>query len=167
MFRLCDCRWFVFRQFGLHLSTFLRSLASRPLQAFHRYYERSDSCPALAAGQVSPLHAHELPAIPSPTTECSPPSLTLPFGAAGRPDGQTSPLNRRLADTSGRIEFVILRTGRSPPVASHPASRRRSYDRIHAGERIRGEDLHLTIHVRSRAHDSRFRGNDKLGRHGL
>ena len=29
--------------------------------------------------------------------------------------------------TPGRIEFVILRTGRSPPVAFHPASRRRSY----------------------------------------
>jgi hypothetical protein len=26
-----------------------------------------------------------------------------------------------------RIEFVILRTGRSLPVAPHPASRRRSY----------------------------------------
>src|SRR5947207_8364278 len=31
-----------------------------------------------------------------------------------------SPLTCRLAEHSGRIEFVILRTGLSPPVASHP-----------------------------------------------
>ena len=30
----------------------------------------------------------------------------------------------------GRIEFVSLRTGRSPPVAPHPASWRRSYVRL-------------------------------------
>ena len=39
----------------------------------------------------------------------------------------TSPFASRLATTTGRIEFVILRTSRSPPVALHPASRRRSY----------------------------------------
>ena len=39
-----------------------------------------------------------------------------------------SPLHSRLATTPGRIEFVIiLRTSRSPPIALHPASRRRSY----------------------------------------
>ncbi len=38
-----------------------------------------------------------------------------------------SPFPSRLATTTGRIEFVILRTDRSPPVALHPASRRRSY----------------------------------------
>ncbi|OQC04133.1 MAG: hypothetical protein BWX80_02587 [Candidatus Hydrogenedentes bacterium ADurb.Bin101] len=31
---------------------------------------------------------------------------------------------------SGRIEFVILRTGCSPSVALHPVSRRRSYGRL-------------------------------------
>jgi hypothetical protein len=34
--------------------------------------------------------------------------------------------------TPGRIGFVILRTGRSPPVALHPASQRRSYSRLQA-----------------------------------
>ncbi len=43
---------------------------------------------------------------------------------------QASPLASRLAGPSGRIEFVLLRTGRSPSVASHPASRRRSYGRL-------------------------------------
>ena len=38
--------------------------------------------------------------------------------------------------TPGRIEFVILRTGRSPPVASHPASWRRSSLRLQARRAI-------------------------------
>ena len=48
------------------------------------------------------------------------------------PHGVTwaSPPYSRLATTTGRIEFVILRTGPSPPVAPHPASRRRSYVRL-------------------------------------
>ena len=35
-------------------------------------------------------------------------------------------------ETPGRNGFVILRTGRSPPVALHPASQRRSYSRLQA-----------------------------------
>ena len=41
-----------------------------------------------------------------------------------------SPPGSRLATTKGRIEFVILRTGRSPPVALHLLSRERSYLRL-------------------------------------
>ena len=48
-----------------------------------------------------------------------------------------SPLPSRLTTATGRIEFAVadscqplLRTGRSPPVAPHPASRRRSYHRL-------------------------------------
>src|ERR1039457_2965035 len=41
-----------------------------------------------------------------------------------------SPLASRLAATTGRIEFVILRTSRSPPVALHLLSRGRSYFRL-------------------------------------
>jgi len=40
---------------------------------------------------------------------------------------QASPRMSRLATASRRIRFVILRTASSPTVASHPASRRRSY----------------------------------------
>src|SRR5208282_3717376 len=36
----------------------------------------------------------------------------------------------KLAAASRRIRFVILRTAGSPPVALHPASRRRSYLRL-------------------------------------
>ena len=39
-------------------------------------------------------------------------------------------------DKISRIEFVILQTGRSPPVAPHPASRRRSYLRLQARRAI-------------------------------
>jgi len=48
----------------------------------------------------------------------------------------------------GRIEFVILRTGRSPPAALHHASLRCSCIRLQAGERIPGEDLHLSDYSR-------------------
>ena len=79
--------------------------------------------------------------IPSPTTLSSPavalPSYMLPLSATDLQRAfqlsntgvlptrvQASPSNRRLAETPGRNGFVILRTGRSPPVASHAASRR-------------------------------------------
>jgi hypothetical protein len=46
-----------------------------------------------------------------------------------------SPLASRLAAATGRIAFVmILRTSRSPPVAPHPASRRRSYVRLRGSD---------------------------------
>jgi len=98
--------------------------------------------------QVSLLRPLDLPTIPSPTT-------VLPFPGRGfgtllQPDrpprlslGQTSqgrweyrravrgsPFRRRLPGRLGRIGFVILRTGRSPPVALHLASWRRSYYRL-------------------------------------
>lgn len=43
---------------------------------------------------------------------------------------RTSPCMSRLVAVPRRIEFVILRTDCSPPVALHPASRRRSYLRL-------------------------------------
>jgi hypothetical protein len=52
----------------------------------------------------------------------------------------------------GRIEFVILRTGCSPPAALHHASLRRSGIRLQAGERLPGEDFHLSDYARFQAH---------------
>ncbi|MDB5758178.1 MAG: hypothetical protein JWM30_1467 [Burkholderia sp.] len=43
---------------------------------------------------------------------------------------QASPYYSKLAATPRRIEFVILRTANSPPIALHPASRQRSYLRL-------------------------------------
>src|SRR4029079_8680178 len=60
-----------------------------------------------------------------------PPRLprALPWQSLGRiyPQGRGSPPVSRLASQPGRIEFVILRTGRSLPVALHPLSQGRSY----------------------------------------
>ena len=49
------CRRFCFPTSVRHASTFLPPFTPRPLQALHRYYEGSDSCPAL-------LHRTGLPA---------------------------------------------------------------------------------------------------------
>jgi hypothetical protein len=54
----------------------------------------------------------------------------------------------------GRFEFVILRTGYSPPAALHHASLRRSCSWLQAGERLPGEDFHLSVIARFQAHFS-------------
>ena len=91
--------------------------------------------------------------------------LTCPDGAFARyPSASVG--SRRLPDeissvdadsslTSGRIEFVILRTGRSPSIAPHLASRRRSYRGVRAGERLPGEDFHLSVMAPLQAHVAR------------
>jgi len=64
-----------------------------------------------------------------------------------------SPLARRLATCTGRIEFVSLRAGSSLPVAPHPASRRRNNSSLQAGERLPEEDSHLSNQVHFQAHE--------------
>src|SRR3990172_5934652 len=59
---------------------------------------------------------------------------------------------RRLAAPQGRIVFVILRTASSPPVAPHPASRRRSFLRLPRSGIISEEDFHLLSRACSQAH---------------
>jgi hypothetical protein len=49
---------------------------------------------------------------------------------------------------------LALRTGGSPRVASHPASRRRGLRRLQAGERLPEEDFHLSDHKRFQAHNA-------------
>ena len=98
--------------------------------------------------QVSLLISLDLPTIPSSTTRLPFPhrgfrTLPQPDRLPRRSPGQTSmgrwdcrhavrgsPWACKLPDRLGRIRFVILRTGHSPPVASHPSSRRRSYFRL-------------------------------------
>ncbi len=131
-----------------HSSTFLRPFAPGPLQALLRSYGRSDSCSPgssallghehrLGDAQVSLFHAHDLPAILSPPTcgrSVSPRHVTcrwiepsdLPHG--NTPNGNSG-LRLQLADSpphAGRIEFLCVRTDRSPPAALHPVSPRRS-----------------------------------------
>ena len=111
-----------------------------------------------AARQVSLVHVHGLyhRSVSNHPMPSHRRFNTLPISAAGfraLARVRTSPFTRRLVKTSGRIEFVILRTDSSSPVASHPASRRRSYIRLQAGERMPEEDSHLSDHVRSQAHE--------------
>src|SRR5271157_3009886 len=146
--RLRHYRRSCFRGLLPHVSTFLRPFAPDPLQALLRSYGRSDSCsPGSSAfsrhelrllhEQVSLIHAPGLPTIPSPTTcgrsassgHATPrrvePRL-LPHG--NTPNGNSG-LRHSLAGSphrTGRIEFLIVRTGRSPPAAPHPVSPRRS-----------------------------------------
>ena len=61
-------------------------------------------------------------------------------------------LSSKLATRPGRNGFVILRTARSPPVAPHLASRRRSYVQLQAGVCIPEENLHLSDQTRLQAH---------------
>jgi hypothetical protein len=63
-----------------------------------------------------------------------------------------SPHPGRLATNTGRIEFVILRTGSSLPVAPHLVSRRRNNSSLQAGERVPEEDFHLSSQVHFQAH---------------
>jgi hypothetical protein len=105
--------------------------------------------------QVSLIHASCLP-VHSVSTHLTPRCrrfITLPLSSTAFPCG--SRLRHWLAGSSfapGRIEFVILRTGHSPPAALHYASLRRSCIRLQAGERLPGEDFHLSDYSRFQAH---------------
>ncbi len=158
--------WCCRRRSALHVSTFLRSLRSSPVTELHCYYGRSDSCSARLFGtwsmnsgsfskQVSLIHAYGL------YDHSISKHLAPTVGALSRyPSArQLTVLPVRLrhcfagsSGIPGRIEFVILRTGRSPPAALHPASWRRSCIQLQAGERMPEEDFHLSDHTRSQAH---------------
>jgi hypothetical protein len=138
-----------FRITGSSASTFLPPFAPHPLRRFNATMK------ALTSVRVSPSHrspclTHKaFQTIPSPNTlypsvvalsryllSLSATDFPVVFQLSKTgllpPRVQTSPVNGRLAEIPGRNGFVILRTGRSPPVASHPASRRRSYSRLQA-----------------------------------
>ena len=158
----------VVRRTGHHASTFLHPFARRalprviaPMGALTparparrrqwRLYavlgpDRSPcfTCPAVTT--IPPPHTQR-PAVAALTRY--PSARRLPRIWAG------SRLHHWLAGSpgsSGRIEFVILRTGRSPPAAPHPASRRRSCRRLQTGERMPEGDFHPSDKARSQAH---------------
>ena len=158
--------WYCRHHSALLESTFLRSLRSTPVTELHRYYGRSDSCSLRLFGtwsmnsgsygkQVSLIHASGLPdhSVSNHQGSRSCRFYTLPLSA--RASRFRSKVRHWLAGSPtapGRIEFVILRTGRSPPAALHHASLRRSCIRLQAGERLPGEDLHLSDYSRLQAH---------------
>ena len=106
--------------------------------------------------QVSLIHVSDLPIPLSPNT---PQALDADFprypSSRRVSHSRGSRLHHCYAGSptlTGRIEFLIVRMDRSPPVAPHPASWRRSYSWLQAGERIPGEDFHLSDHTRFQAH---------------
>jgi hypothetical protein len=105
--------------------------------------------------QVSLIHASSLPdhSVSTHLTHLCRCFLTLPLSSTAF--RFRSRLRLLLAGSSlapGRIEFVILRTGHSPPAALHHALLRRSCIRLQAGERFPGEDFHLSVYSRFQAH---------------
>jgi len=95
----------------------------------------------LSAAQVSLIHASGLlnHSVSKHLMHPRRHFLTLPLSATGFPLPLGSGLHLSRAGSSsapGRIEFVILRTGRSPPAALHHASLRRSGSWLQAGERL-------------------------------
>ncbi len=158
--------WYCRHRSALSESTFLRSLRSTPITEFHCYYGRSDSCSHGSSGlpsmntvsfgeQVSLIHARCLPdhSVSNHLTHLCYRFITLPLSSTAF--RFRSRLRLQMAGSSmapGRIDFVILRTGRSPPAALHHASLRRSCIRLQAGERLPGEDFHLSDYARFQAH---------------
>ena len=166
----------------VHASSWtMHPLRSRPITALLRYYGRCDSCPPRRVtvgstavnsvnGQVSLFHVLGLPTIPSPTTcgcSASPRHATCrrveprPHPNGTHPNGNSG-LRHSLASSphhAGRIEFLIVRTGRSPPVALHPVSRRRSYVRLQV-------DVYLERTFASPTKHTHRRGSGALGAPG-
>jgi len=134
------------------------AFAPRPLRHFSATMKALTPVRLSSRAQVSLLNVPNLPTILPPNTRWTPVVALTPYPSAqqiSHPGTQAtqclprrgSRLHHWLAGSSispGRNGFVILRTGRSPPVALHPASRRRSYIRLQAGEGIPGEDFHLS-----------------------
>ena len=139
-------------------STFLRSLRSMAVTPLPRSYGRSDSCPpdswtlrlnaCSTCGQVSLIHVTRpsdhsvskhlrVPASPRHVTHRRVGPRLHPHGT---PPNGNSGLRHCYAGSphhADRIEFRLLpcsgdflRTGRSPPAAPHPVSRRRSCSRL-------------------------------------
>src|SRR5205807_8424283 len=128
-------------RFVRHVSTFLRPFAPDPLRPFSATLDALTPAGLLGTRQVSLIPALGLPTIPSPTTygrSASPRHVPCRrVGSRPHPHGETPIGNPRLRHSlagsprrAGRIEFVILRTGRSPPAALHPVSRRRSCSQL-------------------------------------
>ena len=150
-------RGWSFHRSVLHASTFLPPFAPRTLLRFQATM-RALTPARLSRPNRSPCFTHTaVLTIPPPTTPAAPVTAFTRYPSAR----QVSPLpgsrlRHSLAgspDGTGRIGFVILRTGRSPPVALHLASRRRSYSRLQAGERMPGGDFHPSDGVRLQAHE--------------
>ena len=141
------------------ISTFLHPFAPPTLPGFGATMSALTPVPCLELAGYTGLYAsRSWPSKPSVSNHPDRPHgrfITQPLSAMGLPPSRVraSPLARRLANRSGRIEFVILRTTSSLPVAPHPASRRRSFGSLQAGVGIPERDSHPSDQLRSRTHE--------------
>ena len=87
-----------------------------------------------------PFHRFDTLPLSVEDSQLSKADLGFAIGPAGSP--------REQAESSS----LMLRTGHSPRVAPHPASRRRSFLWLQAGERLPEEDLHLSDLVHLQTH---------------
>ena len=120
---------------GLVLSESLSDRAGRPVEAAER--------PDAAAGS-SP----SAPRAPTPLSHATPQRRPVPRVRGLR----FRRLPRRLIAHVRPNRVRFLRTGHSPSIAPHLALRRRSYRWVRAGERLPGEDLHLSVMAPLQAH---------------
>jgi hypothetical protein len=131
----------------IHGSTFLPPFAPRPLR---RFIARTG---ALTPGRATfRLVADPRPGLPAslappsrrsvPNHPRAPRRHLCALSATGFLSVLGFTLNGRLAAHVGRIGFTLVTDRRSPPVALHPASRRRSYSRFQA----RGHGPHRDSH---------------------
>jgi len=157
-------------RFGLllsfsHASTFLPPFAPRPLRRFLATMRVLTSLGSHLTQGISPIHSTQTSdrsVSNHPRVHLGRFLLTLVPSAPGLPLRTVSRLHpsglglrlfpSRLADSRKPNRVPLVRTGRSPPVAPHPASLRRSFLRLSMSERLMGEDFHLSVCVRFRAH---------------
>jgi len=162
-------RWLALCRLEPDPSTSLRSLRSRPITALPSYYGRSDSCPRGSSSlpgegfsasrneQVSLIHVPGLPIIPSPTTRCAPGTAFPRYPSALR-----ASLLRWVLDFAFRTQARQLRPAVSsllsyglifhPLLLSTPPHGDAVAVGFQAGERIPGEDFHLSGQARFQAH---------------
>ena len=164
-------RWCSVRGHGQIESTFLHPFAPRALPRLIATMGALTSCRvSRTPDRISLLHAsHRRTVRPPNTPRCHCHRFSShALSVAGspllphepRPGGcqSVSGLRQYSAgspQTPGRIGFVILKTGPSPPVAFHPASRRRSFIRLPGMTWYQGTDFHRPDEVRSQAHGAR------------
>jgi hypothetical protein len=124
-----------------------------------RLVRRGTAGPMRAAivGITSSINRPRRPSDHSTSKHLTAPVIALSrYPSASRAsDTRRSGLRRRTAGSPvspAESSSLTLRTGRSPPVASHPLSPRRSDLQIQAGERLPEKDFHLSDQTHLQTH---------------